>query len=902
MLALTLFNPTAVAPYYLAIKQALDQTLGPPKNLSAVAGGVGGTLLPGTYFYKVTALDGQGGETTASNEASVVVGAGQKVTLTWNVTPNAWAYNVYRSNVTNTETILTAVNLPVLQPAPITTSVTYTDDGTASTGTVDSVSSGVINSIQVIGANRNYHATFTFAPGTTVFPTIGSTLPYTPGSNALFGVNWTFTGISGNQMTATHFSAPIGGLNKGSTTTGGSFTLANIPPIVDTTVQTELIVMPSGAIPVSYSNVNVAALFPASLNMLNSPPSGGSGGAGTNGIGNLGNQSSTPNGGIAGMVCLLPQFAQFTNRMVIALGNGFFPQLFLDSTGTKVNPAPTGSISTVSVDAFGVVTVTTSVPHGILVSQVGANVYLSGILNAFYNTNGNGVSAFVIIAVPSTTTFKVVNLNAIGQAPSSGGTFTISTVPIINTFIPAYPVWSASTVLSAGDLIVPLTQPANAIYLTVIQGGTTGGAEPTWPTGGNASVGQNVKDGTVIYQVAGLLNAAAPSPPGAAQIAVYSGALWVFNTAPTNTANGLDGPCSLRQSSINNPNSWNPVNQAFLDKDDGSEGMGLAKFTITAQGIPPQGSLIAFKNYSPYQIIGVFGAPNLQIQAVSSDMGCLAPRTITFVPGFGIMRYTHLGVAVFNGVKDEIVSEQIRPYIFPDLNRNFSDITAIDANWVALSWSALTANPPQYCMAAPIGDSGGMLTRIFAYDLVLKGWDVVDLGSTTVSGGGGGGGGGGGPVDPPIGISCMAQVRSIVSNPLTILGGFLDGVLSRWQAGDLQWYTGGGVNAVNVAWAFRTLTVASGDTDQRVYTRRLVITGSNTGAGGTITISARQSGGLPQLGQTFAIPVNSDFDIDFAVQLTGKRFDAIVSSNLNAEIDGCTWELEPRPAGVVVGV
>jgi len=62
----------------------------------------------------------------------------------------------------------------------------------------------------------------------------------------------------------------------------------------------------------------------------------------------------------------------------------------------------------------------------------------------------------------------------------------------------------------------------------------------------------------------GLLNSAAPPPPGAAHIEIYSGALWVQNTSPTNTATGLDGPTSGRMSSIGNPNSWNPVNQAFF--------------------------------------------------------------------------------------------------------------------------------------------------------------------------------------------------------------------------------------------------------------------------------------------------------------------------------------------------
>ena len=84
---------------------------------------------------------------------------------------------------------------------------------------------------------------------------------------------------------------------------------------------------------------------------------------------------------------------------------------------------------------------------------------------------------------------------------------------------------------------------------------------------------------------------------------MFAGSLWAWNTAPTNTSNGLDGPTSLRMSDANNPNSWNPINQAFLDKDDGSEGSGLSPFTISGFGIPPEGSLVAFKQFAGYQIV-----------------------------------------------------------------------------------------------------------------------------------------------------------------------------------------------------------------------------------------------------------------------------------------------------------
>jgi hypothetical protein len=876
MLAETLFDPTGVAPYYLALKQAALQRLGPPKNLAGSAGGTGGTLTTGTYYYKVTAIDGAGGETNASAEVSVAVTSPQVVTLTWNVVPNAFGYNVYRGTSPGGETLLVGTNLPVLQVAPGTLTVTFVDTGAASSQTF-SVGTATVVVLRNFPSSQVATVNFTGVPAAQ-FP-IGIAATYVAGSDAHFNTGWTVTQIVNSTTVQTQATLLGHPLSLGEQSTGGTLTFSGAaPPLTDTTSQLALYLMPSGTIPIVYNDSNIVALFPINLDALNVAPSGGTGAQGLNIAGTLGNQASTPNGGITGMTSLLPQFAQFTNRMIIALGNGFPPQAFSDATGTPTNPAFVGTISAISVDAFGVVTVTFTTAHGLDATQaVGANVILANVTNANYD------GVFVIISIPSTTSIKVRNLAAIGSGPSSGGTGTITTIPLISTFVPAYPAWTASTPLLVGDLIVPTTQPSPAIYLTVIQAGTTGTVEPTWPTGGLASIGKQIQDtggSAVRYQVAGLLNSAAPAPPGASHLAVFSGALWILNTAPTNTATGLDGPTSLRQSSINNPNSWNPVNQAFLDKDDGTEGMGLAKFTITAQGIPPEGSLVAFKNFSPYQIIGVFGAANLTIQAVSSDMGCIAPRTILFVPGFGITRYSHLGVAIFNGVKDEIVSEQIRPYFFPSNIKDFSDITVVDATWVAVSWAAIVANPPMYSLAMPIGNSLAQLTRIFSYDLVLKAWDIQDL---------------------PFAISSMAQVRSIVSNPLTIFGGYLDGVLQRWQAGDLQWYTGGGVNASNVAWSFRSLTVASNDTDQRVYVRRFVVTGTNGGATGLVAVTANQSG-VPQFKQTFSIPANQDFDTDFAVGLTGKRFDITVSGSINVEIDGCTAESEGRPAGVVVAV
>jgi hypothetical protein len=890
IMATFLFSPIGAARYYLALAKmsfAQGLQLGAVQNLvaSLVAGG---SLSSGTtYVYKVTALDGAGGETSTVVEVNATPAGGNlSVQLTWNVVPNATGYNVYRGQSgSGSESLLRGPGLPVPQVTPGTLSVTYTDTGAAVTSSVP-ISTATHNASGNIG-------------------TITTTSPHGLAPLALIVISGvSFAGYNGtwvvsSVLSPTQFTiqAPLNQFPFTQNGSGGTVA-GTPPPISDLTQQTVLFQMPpiigqNASLPVSYNKSNIVAVFPADLDVDGGGGGGSGGGGGTGGGGTGGGGGGslpTPSGGIPGNVSPIPQFRQFTNRAVIAMGNGFPPQLFSDATGTPVNPATVAAISAITADAFGVVTVTTAVPHGLTSAHVGGNVVIAGVTNPVYNTNGFGVSAFVVISVVDATHYKIRNLNAQGAGASSGGTSTTTSLPIISTFTPAFPKWSASTPFLAGDIIVPITQPSPAIYLTCSQPGNSGAAEPTWP--GGAPIGSQITEvgapaGTpgVVWTVTALLNSAAPPPPGAAHIEIFGGALWVEDTSPSNTSTGLDGPTSLRMSTVGNPNAWNPVNQAFLDKDDGTEGMGLAKFTITALGIPPQGSLIAFKNYVPYQIIGIFGASDFAIQPVASNMGCISPRTIDFVPGFGIMRMSHLGVAVFNGVKDELISEQIRPYLFPMNDSTFQDITVVDASNVALCWAAQTANPPMYVMAAPIGvpDPGnpGELTRLFCYDLVFKAWGIADL---------------------PFPIASMSQFRTVSANPVTVLGGFFDGCLSRWQAGDIQWDTGGSGARVpsNVAWSFRTNRVASQEVNQRIFCRRLVVNGNNSGAAGTLTVAVYKKGVLQQT-MTFRIPANRIFDVDCPVGFSDKDFDAVISSSIHGDVHGVTYEIEPRPAGVVVG-
>ena len=274
-------------------------------------------------------------------------------------------------------------------------------------------------------------------------------------------------------------------------------------------------------------------------------------------------------------------------------------------------------------------------------------------------------------------------------------------------------------------------------------------------------------------------------PPGAQHIAFHLGSLWVWNTAGNTTA--LDGPSSIRMSDANNPNSWPTANQAFISKDDGQVGMGLASFTIAETGISPTQTLVAFKNFSGYQITGVFGATTFSIQKIKSDMGCIAPRTIQFVSGFGVIRLTHKGFALYNGVDDKIISEEVRPYIFGGL-----DLTGINYSSAQLSWAAQSQNPPLYIAACPIG--GTQLNRVFVYDLVRRAWTICDY---------------------PVNFNSLALISTLVSAPVVQAGTSSGGqllVLFNGATSD---------NGVPINWSFRTKRHAAQDFMRPTYWRRM---------------------------------------------------------------------------------
>lgn len=206
--------------------------------------------------------------------------------------------------------------------------------------------------------------------------------------------------------------------------------------------------------------------------------------------------------------------------------------------------------------------------------------------------------------------------------------------------------------------------------------------------------------------------------PGAKWMVVHQNAVWAWNTAATTST--YDGPSSVRQSDVENFGSWPVGNQLFVAKDDGQSGTGMGVFTIAEAGISPDNILVLFKDFSTYQCSGAFGASSAPtITQVKTDMGCIAGRTVQFIPNYGMVRLTHRGFALFNGLNDEVISDNVRPYIFGQ-----NDIAGLNYEKVHLSVATQSQNPPIYICACPSTQGTSGLDRIFIFDVTKKAWTV----------------------------------------------------------------------------------------------------------------------------------------------------------------------------------
>lgn len=370
-------------------------------------------------------------------------------------------------------------------------------------------------------------------------------------------------------------------------------------------------------------------------------------------------------------------------------------------------------------------------------------------------------------------------------------------------------------------------------------------------------------DGTTLAQI--TADAGQTVPPGAKHGEFHLGALWLWNTNSTTTS--LDGPSSLRASSTNNMNDWPNANQLFISKDDGQVGMGMSPFTIVETGIAPTSTLILFKNFSGYQVTGVFGASNFSVQPIKSDMGCIAPRTIQFVSGFGIIRLTHKGFALYNGVEDRLISEEMRPAIFGG-----HDFTGVDQTTIGRSWAAQSQNPPLYVAACPL--AGAALTRLFIYDLIRRGWSICTV---------------------PVDITCLNIYFSRSQSPIIHAGSATGGKILRMFDVDTD------DDGAAISWSLKTRAFFAGNQMTPSYWRRAQLS-FNVEPNTTLSVTPIVDRAVREP-QIFTVPDSSppgDHTVDVVISPdimeTAHVVQLLVEGESHAHLRGLEFHVSPKPS------
>jgi hypothetical protein len=453
--------------------------------------------------------------------------------------------------------------------------------------------------------------------------------------------------------------------------------------------------------------------------------------------------------------------------------------------------------------------------------------------------------------------------------------------PVTNTFTANYPSWQPSVAWVAGNQISVLISAVNYLF-TATQGGVSGTSAPAF----SAVLGSTVTDNQVIWRNDGAISTS-PAPRGAAHGIVYAGSLWLANTSPQTTSDNQDGPTVLKMSDANNANSWNPLNVAFIGRDDGTQITGLATFTIAEAGIAPTGSLCVFKEFSTFQVFGVFGATDFDITQAQTDMGCIGPRSLQFIPGFGIVRLAHLGFAIFDGVRDKLISEEIRPYLFGGEVQQ-ADITGVDFSFAYFTKGVQSTDPPTYFCVAPIlsptgASSMGSMNRVFCYDLVLKAWMIIDL---------------------PWPISSLTSVRVGEGKPLLLAGRSDIGSVERLQSNDVTWDSSTPQSAA-INWSARLNDIFLEGSSQRAFYRGLTLRGQclDPTLPPKITV-ALTFDGIDQQPIDYFIepqPGSNQFQLDVDLLINAQVTHVSLSGSGRLVIDSIDWEAVPKAGRKVMG-
>lgn len=472
-----------------------------------------------------------------------------------------------------------------------------------------------------------------------------------------------------------------------------------------------------------------------------------------------------------------PQIVPAPNTVVLAMGYAI-PPLFYTGSGTP----------TVINNVFNAGTFFLNWTQGtqyytgstVQVTIGGVGYTFKALQGGVSSSSGNPWAASTQYGPGAIITAEVGGVTYAYQALTSGQT---------GTAAPSFPATTGATVSEPSEANSSSesgsTTTTNYGYLIWKNVGVAG--PPAW----NATYNSTVNDGTVVWQNIGVSQPVAP--PGAMHAIYHLNSLWLWGVGATQEPNEYTtGPSALWVTDVNTLNSFNPVNMYYVAAGNGQKAMGAAVMSVSAIGIEPTSSLILFKEYSTYQVMGAPGASNFSIVAAQTNMGCVAPRTIQFVSGLGVIRMTHMGVAIFNGENDQLISDPVRTLLFGERGSNYPQV---DWSNISFASATITVNPSLYLLGLPTVGSGGKINLVLIYDLILMKWTLAVL---------------------PFYISSMSQILINSQEPVTILGSSTEGKIRRWFYNDSGWDDPSNL----IQWSLQTPMIFEKST-QRMYIRMM---------------------------------------------------------------------------------
>jgi hypothetical protein len=177
----------------------------------------------------------------------------------------------------------------------------------------------------------------------------------------------------------------------------------------------------------------------------------------------------------------------------------------------------------------------------------------------------------------------------------------------------------------------------------------------------------------------------------------------------------------------------------------------------------------------------------------------------------------------------------------------------------------------------------GGLTRIFAYDLVMKQWAIVDL---------------------PFQISCLKQIRTPGAIPLTVAGGASDAHVRRLFAGDQTWD-----NNAQVLWSFRGGEIFQQGASAKMFYRRLVLRGANNLQSNiTVTVNLQGTDNVMSRGAgktKLGGPTNApQWEMRVDIMRDAENANAQISGAgpVQIQIDSMDWHVKAKPSGAPVTI